>query len=196
MFTRRLAAAIGLLFALIGTQGPEFSQQYRQRLGGALDELKRVVAAFNADAAKQSITPVEAIARLEGNPDPLAQARGAAIETDIARRNKLQDAFDAMSDAGPVQRIGAMALDFDPAIGADSCRTSNRRSRSPRKRCWSARWRWSSAGPGRTSALGRSSGVGGSGAKGDGRWRPSSGYSEMAPAPLPLSLRNCLKVNY
>ena len=120
MFTRRLAAAIGLMFALIGTQGPEFSQQYRQRLGGALDELKRVVAAFNADAAKQSISPVEAIARLEGNPDPLAQARGAAIEADIARRNKLQSALDAMRDAGPVQRIGAMAVDFDPAIGADT----------------------------------------------------------------------------
>lgn len=120
MFTRRLAAAIGLLFALLGTQGPEFSQQYRQRLGGALDELKRVVASFNADAAKQSITPVEAIARLEGNPDPLAQARGAAIESDIARRNKLQAAFDAMQDAGPVQRLGAMAIDFDPAIGADT----------------------------------------------------------------------------
>ena len=64
MFTRRLAAAIGLLFALVGMQGPEFTQQYRQRLGGALDELKRVVSAFDADAARQSITPVEAIARL------------------------------------------------------------------------------------------------------------------------------------
>ena len=120
MFTRRLATAIGLLFALIGTQGPEFSQQYRQRLGGALDELKRVVATFNADAASRSITPVEAIARLEGNPDPLAQSRGAAIESDIARLNKLQNALDAMRSAGPLQRLGAMAVDFDPAIGADT----------------------------------------------------------------------------
>ena len=101
-------------------QGPEFTQQYRQRLGGALDELKRVVSAFDADAARQSITPVEAIARLEGNPDPLAQARGAAIENDIARRDKLQNALDAMQGAGPVQRIAAMALDFDPAIANDT----------------------------------------------------------------------------
>ena len=57
MFTRRLAVAIGLLFALIGAQGPEFSQQYRQRLGGALDELSRIVAEFDADAARQAITP-------------------------------------------------------------------------------------------------------------------------------------------
>ena len=120
MFTRRLAAAIGLLFALIGMQGPEFTQQYRQRLGGALDELKRVVSAFDADAARQSITPVEAIARLEGNPDPLAQARGAAIENDIVRRDKLQNALDAMQGAGPLQRIAAMAFDFDPAIADDT----------------------------------------------------------------------------
>ena len=120
MFTRRLAVAIGLLFALIGTQGPEFSQQYRQRLGGALDELKRIVSTFNADAAKQSVTPVEAIARLEGNPDPLAQARGAAIEADIARRDKLQGALDAMQGAGPVQRLTAMAADFDPVIADDT----------------------------------------------------------------------------
>ena len=120
MFTRRLAAAIGLLFALFGMQGPEFTQQYSQRLGGALDELKRVVSAFDADAAHQSITPVEAIARLEGNPDPLAQARGAAIENDIVRRDKLQNALDAMQGAGPVQRIAAMALDFDPSIAGDT----------------------------------------------------------------------------
>ena len=120
MFTRRLAVAIGLLFALVGMQAPEFTQQYRQRLGGALDELKRVVGAFSADAAKQSITPVEAIARLEGNPDPLAQARGVAIETDIVRRDRLQGALDAMKDAGPVQRIAAMTADFDPQIASDT----------------------------------------------------------------------------
>ena len=110
MFTRRLAAAIGLLFALIGMQGPEFTQQYRQRLGGALDELKRVVSAFDADAARQSITPVEAIARLEGNPDPLAQARGAAIENDIARRDKLQNALDAVRRYAVILDWGSGAL--------------------------------------------------------------------------------------
>jgi hypothetical protein len=120
MFTRRLAAAIGLLFALLGMQGPEFTQQYRQRLGGALDELKRVVSTFDADAARQSITPVEAIARLEGNSDPLAQARGAAIENDIARRDRLQNALDAMQGAGLAQRIAAIAFDFDPAIANDT----------------------------------------------------------------------------
>ena len=190
MFTRRLAAAIGLLFALVGSQGPEFSQQYRQRLGGALDELKRVVAAFNADAAKQSITPVEAIARLEGNPDPLAQARGAAIESDIARRNKLQNAFDAMRDAGPVQRIGAMAADFD---------SGDRRRHAAELRAGGSGHFGSLAGRrtgaghrlGRepTSAPGRSGSVGVSGARSVGQPRPVAGPKGRAAAParLPLS---------
>jgi hypothetical protein len=120
MFTRRLAVAIGLLFALVGAQGPEFSQQYRQRLGGALDELTRIVATFDADAAHQSITRVEAIARLEGNPDPLAEARGVAIESDIARQQRLQRTYDEMKTAGAMKRIVDMTLDFDPAIGRET----------------------------------------------------------------------------
>ena len=120
MFTRRLALAIGLLFALVGAQGPEFSQQYRQRLGGALNELNRIVAGFNADAARQSITPVEAIARLEGNPDPLAQARGEAIESDIARESRLERAYDDMLTTGTMKRLFAMIVDFDPAIASQT----------------------------------------------------------------------------
>ena len=85
MLVRRLAIAMGLLFALIGVQGPEFAEQYRQRLAGAIDELTRVVAAFDADAARQSLTPDAAIQRLQSNPDPLARDRGLAAEADKTR---------------------------------------------------------------------------------------------------------------
>ena len=43
MFVHRLALAIALLAGLIGSQGPEFAPQYRQRLGGAVEELNRIV---------------------------------------------------------------------------------------------------------------------------------------------------------
>ena len=56
LLLRRLAMAMGLLFALVGTQGPEFAQQYGQRLAGAIDELSRVVATFAVDAASNSLT--------------------------------------------------------------------------------------------------------------------------------------------
>ena len=49
MLARRLALAIAVLAGLIGSQAPEFAQQYRQRLGGALEELNRIVSEFDAE---------------------------------------------------------------------------------------------------------------------------------------------------
>ena len=68
----RIAAfALGLLGAVTASQGPEFAQQYRQRLGGSIDELHRIVARFDADAAANGETRERAIGRLRGNPDDL-----------------------------------------------------------------------------------------------------------------------------
>jgi hypothetical protein len=123
MFTRRLALAIGLLFGLIGTQGPEFSQQYRQRLGGALDELRRIVETFDAETASRSLTPAEGIAQLKDNADLLARERGADIEDDIAREARLERQLAEMKDAGPLDRLIVMAEDFDPAIAGETLRS-------------------------------------------------------------------------
>ena len=57
LLLRRLALAIGLVCGLLGTQAPEFAQQYRQRLAGAVDELSRVVATFDAEARGQEPDP-------------------------------------------------------------------------------------------------------------------------------------------
>jgi len=43
MIFNRIAFALALFAAVLGSQFPEFAQQYRQRLGGALDELDRIV---------------------------------------------------------------------------------------------------------------------------------------------------------
>ena len=130
MLTRRLALAIGLLCGLIGTQWPEFSQQYRQRLGGALDELRRIVAAFDAEAASRSLTPAEGVARLKDNADPLARERGADIEGDIARQARLErrdrgvaatparcDRLIVDGAATSIRRPPSRTLrDFEPAV--------------------------------------------------------------------------------
>ena len=67
--------AIALIAGLIGSQGPEFAHQYRQRIGGALDELRRIVAEFDAEAASEGLTPSEGVRRLEADSDPLARRR-------------------------------------------------------------------------------------------------------------------------
>ncbi|MBV8106465.1 MAG: DUF2937 family protein [Hyphomicrobiales bacterium] len=116
MFVRRLALAIALIAGLLGSQGPEFAQQYRQRIGGALDELKRIVADFDAEAARELLTRDQAIDRLEQNSDPVASERGRDMAQTIARADRLQDQLGAMQSSSPLTRLYVMAKDFDPEI--------------------------------------------------------------------------------
>lgn len=116
MPARRLALVIALAAGLVGSQGPEFAQQYRQRLGGALDELRRIVAEFDAEASRQNLTPADAVQRLEANADPLARKRGEDIDQTMARENRLEQQFQAMASAGPLKRLYVMVTDFDPEI--------------------------------------------------------------------------------
>ena len=116
MLARRLALAMALLFGLVGAQAPEFAQQYRQRIGGALDELDRSIALFDAEAKQEDLTPAQAVSRLEQNSDPLVQERGRDIDETIARANRLRGQLDAMANAGPFRRLYALARDFDASI--------------------------------------------------------------------------------
>ena len=113
MLTRRLALAIGLLFAVIGAQLPEFAQQYRQRLGGALDELNRMIGEFDAEAKDQSLSREQGLERLQRNDDPLARQRAAAVNQDIERSERLARQQHAFRDAGALTRLAVMAEDFD-----------------------------------------------------------------------------------
>jgi hypothetical protein len=63
MLARALALAIAVIAGLIGLQGPEFAQQYRQRADGALEELMRIVTGFDAEAAREGLTPAEGVGR-------------------------------------------------------------------------------------------------------------------------------------
>jgi len=114
LITRRLAVAIGLLFAAISAQWPEFAQQYRQRLGGALDELNRMIAEFDSQAQSQSLTREQGLARLERNDDPLARQRADAVNEEIDRAVRLSRQKEAFAQSGPVTRLVTLIENFDP----------------------------------------------------------------------------------
>jgi hypothetical protein len=116
VFTRRLALAVALIAGVVGSQGPEFAEQYRQRMGGALDELKRIAAQFDAAAARQGLTTPQAVGRLEQNAEPLAREQGQNMEETIARADGLEEELEAMRSAGPLKRIYIMTKDLDPQI--------------------------------------------------------------------------------
>jgi hypothetical protein len=116
VFTRRLAVAVAVIAGVIGSQGPEFAEQYRQRMGGALDELKRIVTQFDAAAARQGLTQAQAVGRLQQNAEPLAQEQGKDMVQTIARANRFDKELEEMRSAGPLKRIYVMAKDFDSEI--------------------------------------------------------------------------------
>ena len=122
MITRRIALAIGLLFGVIGAQWPEFAQQYRQRLGGALDELNRMIAEFDQQAQSQSLTREQGLERLERNDDPLARQRADAVNEEIDRAGRLSRQKQAFADAGSVNRLIALVENFDSATLAQAWR--------------------------------------------------------------------------
>ena len=116
MLARRLALAIAVLAGLIGSQAPEFAQQYRQRLGGALEELNRIVSEFDAEVQRHNLSRAEALKRLEDNSDPLARERGEDMDRAIDRSERLNAQIRAMNSAGPLLRLYVVATNFDPEI--------------------------------------------------------------------------------
>jgi len=115
-----LAGATGL------SQFPEYSQQYLQRLGGAVDELSRVVADFDASAAAEGLSREAALAQMVGT-DFVERRRDDMART-ITRHDRLSADLAALRGTSPFARaaqpqrftdreIAARAWDdFKPAV--------------------------------------------------------------------------------
>ncbi|ETX29765.1 DUF2937 family protein [Roseivivax isoporae] len=115
MFVRAFALAAGLTGAAGLSQFPEFSQQYKQRLGGAVDELSRVVAEFEADAAEVGMTPRAALADL-ATGGRFGAARAESMTRTMARHARLSVDLAALDDAGPFLRARLAPHMTDPDI--------------------------------------------------------------------------------
>jgi hypothetical protein len=118
MFLRRIAALIALFFAIVASQLPEYAQQYRQRLGGAIDELNTLIERFNSEAAKSGMNEEQGITHLQQSDDRFVQQRGDQMRDTIMRRDRLEKQAQDFAKAGPVGRILVLAEDFDPKIAA------------------------------------------------------------------------------
>ena len=120
-----VAAAAG---GLVSAQLPEFAQQYRQRLGGALDEMRQVVADFDADAQRARLSRPEALATYGESPEPFLRDRGLSMAEVLSRYDWLVEQEQRLESApplmrpvvvlsGPDRRVVAGAWqDFEPAL--------------------------------------------------------------------------------
>lgn len=115
MIARVLTLAGGLSGAAGLSQYPEFSQQYAQRLGGAVDELHQFVADFDADAAKVGASRSDALAQLvQGGA--IGAARAETMEHTITRYERLKTAHAHLQNAGPFTRAYKASHVNDPEI--------------------------------------------------------------------------------
>lgn len=113
---RIFAFGFGLLGGILTSQLPEFSQQYRQRLGGSIDALTRVLQRFDADASRNGETRDSAILRLRGNDDDLVSRQGVAMQANAERLMRLEAHRQAMIEAGPFMRVALMMRDGDTDV--------------------------------------------------------------------------------
>ena len=113
---RTLGLAFGVIGGLVASQGPEFAQQYRQRLGGAVDELRRVVQRFETDARGVGQTREGALAHLDRSPDRLTALQGQAMRAHAARLERLERHRERFAAAGPLERAYLLATDGDAEV--------------------------------------------------------------------------------
>lgn len=126
MILRSLVLIGGLLGGATASQFPEYSQQYRQRLGGAVDALAEVAADFDASARAEGLDRDAALAQMQGTP--FLDRRKADMTRTFDRYARLRLDLDALEGAGPFMRayyvvrstdteVAAAALDsFEPAV--------------------------------------------------------------------------------
>lgn len=107
MIARALVLAIGALGGAFSAQLPEFSQQYVQRMGGAVDALGQVVADFDASAAAEGLTRQAALAQMQGTD--FLERRRADMERTFQRHDALRADLERLEGASSVQRVLILA---------------------------------------------------------------------------------------
>jgi hypothetical protein len=111
---RILALAGGIAGAVALSQFPEFSQQYVQRLSGAVDELRAVTIAFDTTARVAGMTREEAF---DAMGDGTFQTRlRDDMRTRIYRYERLNADYQALGGAAPLQRLARFYRIRDPEL--------------------------------------------------------------------------------
>ncbi|GGA13919.1 DUF2937 family protein [Neptunicoccus cionae] len=106
----------GVILLVAASQFPEYTQQYVQRLGGAVDELRLVAADFDKSAQNVGLTRYEALESMTGNA--FQKARQNDMRRTFARLDGLQADLAVLNGAGPFERLSHVSRFSDQGIAA------------------------------------------------------------------------------
>ena len=99
IFDRLIDRILCVLGAVLFSQGPEFMQQYLQRLGGHLDEARRQLAVFQDTATQAGVTLEQYIRQAASNADPGVARLGDVMTGAVERVSSLHTAHDSLLHA-------------------------------------------------------------------------------------------------
>ena len=107
----------GIALAALLSQFPEYAQQYTQRLGGAVDELRVITADFDRGALAAGLDREGALARYSASSDPFLAGRGISMAATFSRFEQLSATLKRIEGAGPVERLQLLPAYVDTEIG-------------------------------------------------------------------------------
>ena len=107
----------GMALAIVLSQFPEYAQQYTQRLGGAVDELRVITAEFDTAATEAGLTRATALERYESVDDSFVVGRGQSMRRTFERYESLQRTLTEVRGATGWERLALLPSYFDSDIG-------------------------------------------------------------------------------
>jgi hypothetical protein len=114
---RTLGTVGGLALGLMLSQFPEYAQQYTQRLGGAVDELRVITAEFDSAATAAGLTREAALARYASVNDDFIAGRGMSMAETFRRYDALTVALGEIEGASGWERFTLLPKFLDSDIG-------------------------------------------------------------------------------
>jgi hypothetical protein len=115
---RALSIVGGLALGFGIAQFPEYAQQYEQRLGGAVDELRIIVEDFDRGATAFGLSREDALMRYAISPDEFLNDRGLSMRVTIGRYERLRADLARLQNASAAERVQLLPRYLDSDIGA------------------------------------------------------------------------------
>lgn len=111
---RILTLAGGIAGAASAAQFPAYSDQYAQRLGGAIDELRTVVEDFDKTAQASDLSRETALRQMTGTA--FLEGRQSDMRRSFRRYDDLLQAQSALAGAAPFERLARLNHFTDPKV--------------------------------------------------------------------------------
>jgi len=108
---------MAILFALVFSQIPSFTQQYHQRLAGRLDFALQREAEITADARSMNLPVSTYIQRFLDSPDHALEGRRMEASLTLARQLSQQE--EALRQALPIAAPLRLVTQYDSALAGD-----------------------------------------------------------------------------